>query len=194
MLSESDAERTDVVVYVALHPSPTVFAHERHESHRSDFRLLEPLSTTCEHIKRLVLFVTEWDENTSTLGELLVIGGGDLRRSGAHEYRIVRGILAPTQRSVSKEKRNIPCADLSDRFTCLVQQLRYALDGEHLSGELRQQSGLISGAGSDLEHLLVAGELEELQIPGVDRRLGNGLSAANRKGRILVGSMANAGG
>src|SRR6266568_4653683 len=51
---------------------------------------------------------------------------------------------------------------------------------------MREEHGLISGSGAHLEHALFAVEMQELEILGVDRWLGDRLAAADGKRRVLV--------
>src|SRR5437868_3571685 len=92
----------------------------------------------------------------------------------------------PTHGPVTQQKRDVTYCRTLNVGARLLEQRRDPFDGEHLSGKMREQYGLIAGARSDLEHLLVASELEQLQILRMNRRLRDGLSAADRKWRVLV--------
>lgn len=69
-----------------------------------------------------------------------------------------------------------------------------ALDGEDLPGELGQERRLEPGAGPDLEHPLLAGELQQLEVLGMHPGLRDGLCVADGERRILVRAMLHAGG
>ena len=58
---------------------------------------------------------------------------------------------------------------------------------------MREQHGLIPRARSDLEHALLARELEQLEIAGVHPRLRDRLTVADRQRRVLVRAMAQPG-
>ena len=48
--------------------------------------------------------------------------------------------------------------------------------------------GVIARAGSDVEHPVGGGQLEQLEHPGDDHRLGDRLAAVDRQGHVLVGA------
>src|SRR4026207_106650 len=98
-MSACGAGRTDVAPFAALHTLPAVFAYQRHEPHRGDLRLLELVSTSREHVKRLLFPVTQWNKDAAALGQLLVIRRRNLGGAGTNEYRFVGRVLSPAKGS-----------------------------------------------------------------------------------------------
>src|ERR1700694_3226763 len=54
-----------------------------------------------------------------------------------------------------------------------------------------QKHGLITGSSAHLKHLLMSGQLQELEVARVDRWLGDRLAIADRERGILVGAVAH---
>ena len=71
----------------------------------------------------------------------------------------------------------------------LLEQRRNPLDREHLRHEMREQHRLIARARADLEHALLARELQQLEIARVHPRLRDRLPVADRQRRVLVRAM-----
>ena len=80
-------------------------------------------------------------------------------------------------------------ADLREYLPGAIEERRDPLHSENLRRKLRKQRRLVSRAGSNLEDLLLSGEVEQLEISRVNRRLRNRLAVADRKRGILVGTM-----
>src|SRR4051812_15895347 len=154
--SASDAGRTGALAFPALQSLPAVFSHQRHETHRRDFFALQLVASTCEHVKDLLVAIAERDQNSPALGQLLVISRRNFRSAGADEYRIVGRILPPAQRSISQQERDVASANELDCSARFIEQGRDPLDRENLSGELRQERGLITRSRSDLQDFFAA--------------------------------------
>src|ERR1700693_2483871 len=166
---------------VPLQTLPAVFADKRDKPHRSDFNLFELVTVTREHVQCLLFPIAQRNKNTSSLGQLLLIRRWHFGGSGADEYRVVRGVLPPPQRAIAHEKGDIAGANLANRLTRLIEQRRNSFYRENLPRQKREQRRLISGSRSDLQHLLISFELQQLEIPGMNRWLGNGLSISYRE-------------
>ena len=67
-----------------------------------------------------------------------------------------------------------------------------ALDADHLGGEAGEHRGRVARAGADLQHPLVAAQLQRLADRGDDPGLGDRLRLADRQGRVGVGAAAEA--
>src|SRR5687768_9875637 len=130
--SACGAERTAAAVFGALRILPAVLAYERHKTHRSDLAFLQNVTTPCEHEQRLLFAIAERNENSSALGQLLVIRRRNFGRSGSHQNSIIGSVLPPSQRAVAKKKGNISRADLPDDLARAIEERGNALDGEHL--------------------------------------------------------------
>src|SRR6185312_850222 len=130
--------RKVVQVVAALIPLPTVLPHQRHKAHRCDFLGVEFVAVTGEHVKSLLIAIAERNQDSSSLGQLLVIRRRDLGSAGTNEYSIVRRILSPTERSIAEEEGNVARSNLLNRLARFVQQRRNPFDRKNLSGQLRQ--------------------------------------------------------
>src|SRR6185503_4441987 len=70
---------------------------------------------------------------------------------------------------------------------------RNAFYRKHLRHEMRKQHREVSRTGADLEHSLLARELEQLEIPRVDPWLRDRLAVADWQRRVLVRAVPKAG-
>src|SRR4051812_45312211 len=102
--SACDAVRTDVAAAAPLHALPAVFADERNESHWRYLHLLELVAASGVHEERLLLFVPDWNQDTSAFPQLLVVGGRYGRGACSDQNRVVRSVLSPAQGSVAEKE------------------------------------------------------------------------------------------
>ena len=60
------------------------------------------------------------------------------------------------------------------------------LNADHIARELGEHRGLITGAGADLEHMVVGSDLEELGHAGHDEGLRDRLALRDAEGVVTV--------
>ena len=68
---------------------------------------------------------------------------------------IERSRLRPTGRTVSELEMNVANAFFIDALKRLVKQRFDALDGPHLTGQMRENGGLVAAPGADLQHAVL---------------------------------------
>ena len=76
----------------------------------------------------------------------------------------------------------------------VARQALLALDRPHPRGERAQHGGVIARAGADVEHTVLAAQLEQLGHPRDDQRLGDRLPAADAQRAVVPGRPRAAGG
>ncbi len=74
---------------------------------------------------------------------------------------------------------------------CQLCQLGHGLDGVHVTGQLSQQSRLVSRPRAYLEDLLFPFEPCQAQVQCVSGRSGNCLAVTERQRHVFIGSMKN---
>ena len=135
------------------------------------------------HLEHLLVLTAHRDEHPAASASCSTSGCGMRGAAGAHEDRVVRRVLAPARRC----RRRAAARRSSRRRAAIAlarhaEQRRDALDREDLLDEVREQHGLVPGAGADLQHALRALELE--QLAGSAR----GPTAARSSGRCRSGA------
>src|SRR3712207_1108212 len=88
-------------------PLPAVATHERDESDGADVARLDARVGAAEHAQHLLLTAPNGDEQPSTDRELLEQGCRHVRASRTDEDRVVGRVLAPPDRAVAEEERDV---------------------------------------------------------------------------------------
>ena len=97
-----------------------------------------------------------------------------------------RGLIGPPQRAVADANPDVVVAHPLQRRPRPLGQTRQTLDGTHAARQLGQHRGLVAGAGTDLQHLLAARELQQRGHEPDDERLRDRLLLADRQRVIAV--------
>src|SRR6266545_7702179 len=130
------------------------------------------------------------DQQAPARRELLEERRRDVRAACGHQNRVVRRVGAPAQGAVAEQYRDVGDARLAERLLGGAGELPHPLHAEHRGRERSQQRRLIARSGPDLEHPLLAGEPQRLEVARLRQRLGDRLAAPNRQRRVLVGTVA----
>jgi hypothetical protein len=110
---------------------------------------------------------------------------GDVVRRSGDVDRAVRPLGRIAARAVADDQVDVLDAGGVEVALSLLGELRLALDAPHLAAKTGEHRGVVARARADVEHLLVAGELEHLAHPRDDHGLRDGLPGADRQRRVL---------
>src|ERR1051325_2701522 len=108
--------------------------------------------------------------------------------TGSDEDRVVRGVRRPAECAVKTLYGRVVNSELSDSCLGFARQLSDPFNRIDLRCDLRQHCGLVSGAGTDLQHTAVLVELEQLGHLRDDERLRDGLVGTDWKRVIAIGT------
>ena len=89
--------------------------------------------------------------------------------------------------AVPQHHLDIVAAELLQPRPGAVGQRPVALDGQDLPAKPRQDGGLVTGAGADLEHAVMLLQLQLLGHVGHHERLADGLPAGDAERAVAVG-------
>ncbi len=115
---------------------------------------------------------------------------GSASRRRGHVDRLERRLARQAVPPVPDHERDVVDPEVADRLLGDGAQLAVALDRVHVRGEQRQQRGVVSGTGPDVEHAVGRLEAQGLEHASDDERLGDRLATADREGHVLVGAPA----
>src|ERR1051326_6298145 len=99
-------------------------------------------------------------------------------------------MLAPADRAVSDLDQHVVMAERLKPPPSRRNEIGDPLDGENALGALGEDRGLIPGPRTDLEHALLAAELERLAHRRDHVRLRDRLLLADRQRLVEIGSVA----
>src|SRR5207253_1429549 len=142
------------------------------------------------HGQGLVRDVPDRDHHAPALAELLEERRGDRGPAGRDKDPIEGRLVGPAERAAADADPHVVVAELLEERSGALGQARQALDGADAAGELGQHGGLIPGAGSDLQDLFRAAQLEQLRHEPDDVRLGDRLLLADRQRMVAVSAIA----
>jgi hypothetical protein len=88
------------------------------------------------------------------------------------------------ERPVADDELDFPDARCVERLARATGELGVALDRDDTGGQPREHRGVVPGPGADVQHGLVAPQLEQLAHAGDDGRLRDRLPLADRQRRV----------
>ena len=113
---------------------------------------------------------------------------------GSHEHSLIGRLLGPALCAVAESAHDIAQAQLFEPALGIAQQFAVTFDRKDPAAEGRQNRGLVTGTGSDLENILPFSELELLGHQRHDIGLAHRLRIADRQGHVLIGLVLERGG
>ncbi len=125
--------------------------------------------------------------------DLLGQRAGDAGGGGGDEDAVEGRGLGPAQGAVADAVLHVGEAERGEAARGARRQLRNALDGVDAADEVREDRGLVAGPGPDLEHPVGVPRLERGGHQRDHERLGDGLPAAHRQRRVVVGRVGERG-
>ena len=105
---------------------------------------------------------------------------GNIGSARRHQDGVERRIIAPTFRAIRMTNVHIVVTRIRQIGGRSLGELADALNGEHLTSNLGEDSRGVAGAGTDLQNLLAATQCECLHHEGHDIGLRDRLTGANR--------------
>ena len=169
--------------------SPSRLAHERHEPDRLERLPADGRATATGANEVLVLPADRRDQPASD-AELRLEGGRASSRVAAARLMASNGACSGSPRDPSPVRQVTFSRPSSVSVRAARSaQLGMAFDRPHVSGEAGEQRGVVARAGADVEHPVVGGELEQLEHPGHDQRLGDRLVTGDGQRDVLVGAV-----
>ena len=140
----------------------------------------------------LVLRPDRYDGNSPVLQLLQQQPGRQFRRASADQNAIERRFLGPTQRAVTMSKMHVTNLHFHQPLPRLIQQRFQSFDAVYLTGKLREDGGLVSAPGPDLQDLVINTDIQPLGHERDHVRLADRLAVPDRSGaigeRLVLGS------
>src|SRR5437762_400127 len=100
------------------------------------------------------------------------------RSASSNQNAIIRGRLGPTQRTIAYEECHIGDAKRCKTLSYRVDQFCMTFNSMHRSGQMTQDSSLITRTSTNLQHPFPASETQRLSHYSNHQRLRNGLPKA----------------
>src|SRR6185436_15776132 len=138
----------------------------------------------------LVVDVAVRQDEPATDRELIEQRARRAWRAGGHGDRLVRRAERPAERTVAVVHVDVVVAQPGEALGRNARQLLDALDGVDLAHQRAEDRGRVARAGADLEHALLALELQRLHGHRDDVGLRDRLAGADRQRRVVVGMRA----
>ncbi len=104
-------------------------------------------------------------------------------------HRVVGRCGLPARQAVTDDDCHRTDAVVGQRVTGAPGQLLVDLDTDHVCDQARQQRGLVAGARADLQHRVVAGQVQRLEHARLQRRLARRLPVPDRHRTVVVGAL-----
>ena len=137
-----------------------MMADEWHEMDWCHLLVLQRSADPPVHEQSLLLPCSDGNQHASTFRDLRQQRFRNGWRARTDEYRVVRRVLAPAERTVAEEHRDVVDSGTLNRLARLLVQCGNALDREYLFDEMGEQHGLIGRPRADLENSLTTRERE----------------------------------
>jgi hypothetical protein len=153
-----------------------------------DHLLLEGVVRATTHAKQALLGpIAEGPDQASSRRELLEQGLRNLRSPGGHDDRVEGGVGAAPLGSVAEIDHDVRDAEPVEHLSRPGGEARHPLDRHHPRGQVGEDRRLVARTGSDLEHRLVALELESGRHGRDHARGRDRLPFADGQRHVLVG-------
>ena len=157
---------------------------ERHEAHGVVLRLVDAVAAP-PHQRQPLMAAVDRQHEPAAVGERLDERRGHaVAAAGGDVDRVVRRPLRVAARAVADDELDVVDPGRCQRLGGRARQHGVALDRDDVAREPRQHGSVVAGAGADVEHVLVAVELEQLAHARDDRRLRDRLPVADRQRRV----------
>src|SRR5690606_28216384 len=169
--------------------TPAVCTKQGYEADWCNLLTLQGLASSHYHLQNLLLRRADGNEHSPTLPQLADQRLGPGGRPRAHQNRGGRRRSPPAERAVTRQVGNVAELEFGEDFHGQVQKRLDPLDSEYLGAQLREQGCLVSRSRADLQNTLGTFQLQQLQVPGMNGRLRDGLSAADWERGVLVGTV-----
>jgi len=160
--------------------------HQRHEA--NGLEPLTPDSVRCPHCQHQVLApsANRRDEPSShaqlRLERVRNLVAGCRGNVDGIERRQIREAVP----AVPDEDLDVLEAEAANRLLRARRKLRVAFDRPHMVGQERQQGGVVSRPGADIEDAITGFRGEHLEHPGDDERLRDRLAAGDRQRNVVI--------
>jgi len=168
-----------------------VLAHEAHETRSGhERRALQARVVLDEERDLLQSPRPDRLNEAAAIDQLFGQGRGHVRERGGDNNRVERCRPRQARRAVAHDDVRVGGARTPQARARRRGEIRVALDAPHLARESREQRGLKSVAGADLEHPLGSAERERRDHLGDQRGLRRHLRARDRQRHVVVGADA----
>src|SRR5437763_889215 len=166
---------------MALLLLPAELSDERHELRAAPI-FDAPLSAGARHARESLRAAgADRDYEFPRSLQLLKKRFGNFRRRGSDDDAIERRLIRPSVCAVEHFRRHVVDLQFADQLRRAKSQLVDAFDGKDFRAQLRQHHRLISRSRANLQHLLIAGEIEQLDHARHDVRLRDRLLRSDRQ-------------
>ena len=102
-------------------------------------------------------------------------------------------MVRQTPPAVAHVEVNVVQPELAHRAPGRAGEICVALDRVHLAAEQREQCGVVTRPGADIQHAVGRQELQQLQHAGDHQRLRDRLVARDRKRHVCIRAVAQTG-
>jgi hypothetical protein len=160
--------------------------HQRNEEHKFPQRDCGLTVLHSDELQLLGAGRADGDDHPSGVAELGDQSWWQIGSGGGDEDGVERSVGEKAEGAVSSEDSCIGIAERDKKVASAVGEGRVAFDGEYLRDQFGEQSGDVTGAGSDFENLVGGRELERFEHARDDVRLRDGLAVTDGERMILV--------
>ena len=143
-----------------------------------------------DELDDLCLGRTDGDHQPRTFAQLIEESPRELRCGRRDDDARVGRSAGQASASVSDFDGDVGVAKMAQNVSRLDCEFRMTFDGIHMLAQLREQCGLVSGAGADSEDCFVFRGCQKFQHERNDVGLRNGLELADGKWIVVVGLLA----
>ncbi len=174
---------------------PALSAAARHEAHVTQLLAMQTTIGLPGDAQELLYSppLSHRHHETAARRELVQERLGHLGTSRRHDDRVVRGVLWPPERPVAMAHRDVLESQTREPLGRERRQLLVPLDRVDLAREPPEDRRRIARAGPDLEHPVSGSELGRRRHQRHDVGLRDRLAALDRKGRVRIGELLEAG-
>src|SRR3990172_12819407 len=164
---------------------PAHFPDQRNKFETMDIPLLKRFAGFGDHAQILCFRICNRDDQPSTVGELADERVRYLWSCGCDDDPVIRGKLSPSDGSVAALRCH-SISQLFKKFSGLKMQLHMALYCEHTASKFGKHHRLIPRTRADLQYFAIRLRVELFRHERNGVRLGDRLTARDRKSRVFV--------